>query len=206
MAFLRSSIVQDSTQLVRGHSVWLRAPLMGDYADWAELRARSREHLTPWEPVWQRDELTRGAYRRRVRHYHREAREDLGYAFLIFKDGDDRLIGGLSLSNVRRGVTQAAVLGYWLGLPFVRQGFMTAAVNAVVAYAFEDLHLHRLEAATMPNNAASIRVLERNGFRSEGIARRLLKINGVWEDHMLHALVAEDFAQIEPHAVEVRTA
>ncbi len=170
-------------------------PLMGDYAAWAELRARSREHLTPWEPVWQRDELTRSAYRRRVRHYHREAREDLGYAFLIFKDGDDQLLGGLSLSNVRRGVTQAAVLGYWLGLPFVRQGYMTAAVAAVTGYAFEDLHLHRLEAATMPNNAASIRVLERNGFRREGIARRLLKINGAWEDHVLHALVAEELAK-----------
>jgi ribosomal-protein-alanine N-acetyltransferase len=178
---------------------------MGDYVGWAELRARSRDHLTPWEPVWQRDELTRSAYRRRVRHYHREAREDLGYAFLIFSDGEDRLLGGLSLSNVRRGVTQAAVLGYWLGLPFVRQGYMTAAVAAIAAYTFEELHLHRLEAATMPNNATSIRVLERNGFRREGIARRLLKINGVWEDHVLHALVAEDIGLVEHSAVEACT-
>jgi ribosomal-protein-alanine N-acetyltransferase len=179
---------------------------MGDYAEWAELRARSREHLTPWEPVWQRDELTRSAYRRRVRHYHREAREDLGYALLIFSDGDDRLLGGLSLSNVRRGVTQAAVLGYWLGLPYVRQGYMTAAVGAVVAYAFEELRLHRLEAATMPNNVASIRVLERNGFAREGIARRLLKINGQWEDHVLHALVAEDFARMGGTVAEALSA
>ncbi len=206
MAFLRSSISQDNAHVVRGHGVWLRAPLMGDYAAWAELRTRSREHLTPWEPVWQRDELTRSAYRRRVRYYAREAREDLGYAFLILKDGDDQLLGGLSLSNVRRGVTQAAVLGYWLGLPFVRRGYMTAAVAAIVAYAFEDLRLHRLEAATMRNNMASIRVLERNGFRREGIARRLLKINGAWEDHVLHALVADDFAQLQPPAVEVHTA
>ena len=206
MAFLRSSIVQDSAHLVRGRGVWLRSPQMSDYPTWAELRARSREHLTPWEPVWQRDELTRSAFRRRVRHYNREAREDLGYAFLIFKDGDDQLLGGLSLSNVRRGVTQAAVLGYWLGLPFVGQGYMTDAVGAVCAYAFEDLHLHRLEAATMPNNLASIRVLERNRFRSEGIARRLLKINGAWEDHVLHALVAEDFGQMQPSLAEVQFA
>ncbi len=205
MAFLRSSIGQESTHVVRGHGVWLRTPLMGDYVTWAELRARSREHLTPWEPVWQRDELTRSAFRRRVRHYHREAREDLGYAFLIFREGDDQLLGGLSLSNVRRGVTQAAILGYWLGLPFVRQGHMTAAVAAVVAYAFEDLHLHRLEAATMPNNIASIRVLERNGFRREGIASRLLKINGAWEDHVQHALVVEDYVQSQL-AAEVRSA
>jgi len=206
MAFLRSGIVQESTHLVRGAGVWLRAPFMSDYAAWAELRARSREHLSPWEPVWQRDELTRSAYRRRVRHYHREAREDLGYAFLIFRNGDDQLLGGLSLSNVRRGVTQAAVLGYWLGLPFVRQGHMTAAVAAVVAYAFEELHLHRLEAATMPNNVASIRVLERNRFRREGVAQRLLKINGAWEDHVLHALIVDDFAQLHAFAHEVRTA
>jgi [ribosomal protein S5]-alanine N-acetyltransferase len=206
MAFLRSGIIQESTHLVRGRDVWLRAPSMGDYAAWAELRARSREHLTPWEPVWQRDELTRSSFRRRVRHYNREAREDLGYAFLIFRNADDELLGGLSLSNVRRGVTQAAVLGYWLGLPFVRQGHMTAAVAAVVAFAFEDLRLHRLEAATMPNNVPSIRVLERNGFRREGIARRLLKINGAWEDHVLHGLVADDAAQFQSAGEEVRTA
>jgi ribosomal-protein-alanine N-acetyltransferase len=196
MAFLRSSLGQDSAYAVRGRGLWLRLPTMTDYAPWAELRARSREHLTPWEPLWQRDELTRSAFRRRVRHYQREAREDLGYAFLIFREGDEQLLGGLTLSNVRRGVTQAAVLGYWLGLPFVKRGYMTEAVRAVAAFGFEELHLHRLEAATMPNNIASIRVLEHNGFRREGFARKLLKINGVWEDHVLHALVAEDFTRL----------
>lgn len=195
MAFLRSSIGQDNTPIVRGRGLWLRLPMMGDYTAWARLRARSREHLTPWEPMWQRDELSRSAFRRRVRHYHREAREDLGYAFLIFEDSSDELLGGLTLSNVRRGVTQAAVLGYWLGLPYVKRGYMSEAVGAVAGFAFEELRLHRLEAATMPNNAASIRVLERNGFRREGIAHRLLKINGAWEDHVLHALIAEDFAR-----------
>jgi ribosomal-protein-alanine N-acetyltransferase len=202
MAFLRSSIGQDSGLLVRGQGVWLRPPMMADYAPWAELRARSREHLTRWEPLWQRDELARSAYRRRVRHYQREAREDLGYSFLIFRDEDDELLGGLTLSNVRRGVTQAVVLGYWLGLPFVQRGYMTAAVGAVVRFAFEELRLHRIEAATMPNNFASIRVLERNGFRREGLAERLLKINGVWQDHVLHALVAEETVpEIDPAEV-----
>jgi [ribosomal protein S5]-alanine N-acetyltransferase len=183
--------------------VWLRAPLMGDYAPWAELRAMSRDHLTPWEPIWQRDELSRSAFRRRVRHYQRESREDLGYAFLIFSDVGDQLIGGLTMSNVRRGVTQAAVVGYWLGKPYVCRGYMTEAVRAAVGFGFETLHLHRLEAATMPNNAPSIRVLERNGFRREGFARRLLKINGVWEDHVLHALLCDEHRgeSSEVHAV-----
>jgi ribosomal-protein-alanine N-acetyltransferase len=192
MAFLRSTTGHDSAVTLRGRGVWLRAPLMGDYAPWAELRALSRDHLTPWEPVWQRDELSRSAFRRRVRYYQRESREDLGYAFLIFSDVDDQLVGGLTLSNVRRGVTQAAVLGYWLGKPFVCRGLMSEAVNAAATFGFDALHLHRLEAATMPNNVPSIRVLERNGFRREGFARRLLKINGVWEDHVLHALLSDD--------------
>ena len=205
MAFLRSNITHDAVGIVRGRGVWLRLPIMSDYSPWAELRTRSREHLTPWEPVWQREELSRSAFRRRVRHYQREAREDLGYAFLIFRDADDKLIGGLTLSNVRRGVTQAAVLGYWLGLPFVKHGYMTEAVSAVATFAFEDLHLHRLEAATMPSNVPSIGVLERNGFRAEGLSRRLLKINGTWEDHLLHGLLSEEFSRV-PGRPEVHTA
>lgn len=192
MAFLRSSSGHDSALTLRGRSVWMRGPLMADYVAWAELRAMSRDHLTPWEPQWQRDELSRSAYRRRVRHYQREAREDLGYAFLIFSESDDQLIGGLTLSNVRRGVTQAGVLGYWIGKPFAGRGHMTEAVRAAVVFAFDTLHLHRLEAATMPGNVASIRVLEHNGFRREGFARQLLKINGLWEDHLLHGLLAGD--------------
>jgi ribosomal-protein-alanine N-acetyltransferase len=200
MAFLRSGLGQESAYVVRGRGLWLRLPMMSDYGPWAELRARSREHLTPWEPVWQRDELTRSAFRRRVRHYSREAREDMGYAFLIFREGDEQLLGGLTLSNVRRGVTQAAVLGYWLGLPFVQRGYMTEAVRATAAFAFDELHLHRLEAATMQNNLASIRVLEHNGFLREGFARKLLRINGVWEDHVLHALLADDFTRRDADA------
>ncbi|MFA5898669.1 MAG: GNAT family protein [Hyphomicrobium sp.] len=192
MAFLRSSTGHDSALTIRGRNVWLRAALMADYAPWAELRAMSREHLTPWEPQWQRDELSRSSFRRRVRHYQREAREDMGYAFLIFADTDDQLVGGLTVSNVRRGVTQTGVLGYWTGKPFAGRGYMTEAVRAVASFAFDTLHLHRLEAATMPNNLASIRVLERNGFRREGFARQLLRINGVWEDHVLHALLSDD--------------
>src|SRR5690606_11202901 len=102
-------------------------------------RARSREHLTPWEPTWQRDELSRSAFRRRVRHYQREAREDTGYSFLIFRHEDEVLLGGLTLSNVRRGGTQAAVLGYWRGLPFIRRGHMSDAVAAAVQFAFDEL-------------------------------------------------------------------
>jgi len=191
MAFLRSGMGGE-VPLVRGRGLFLRPPHMGDYPAWAELRARSRSHLVPWEPQWSRDELTRDAFRRRIRHYQRELREDLGYAFFIYRDTDEALLGGLTLSNVRRGVTQAAAVGYWIGLPFARRGYMSSALSTILRFAFDDLNLHRLEAACMPHNAASIRVLENNGFRREGLARRYLKIDGVWQDHLLYAILMDD--------------
>ncbi len=123
MAFLKTGFGSEYNLSVRGHGVWLRAPAMADYVKWAELRALSRDHLRPWEPQWARDELTRSAFRRRLRHYAREAREDHGYAFVILRSADDTLVGGLTVSNVRRGVSQSASLGYWLGQgPYDRCG------------------------------------------------------------------------------------
>ena len=192
MAFLRTSLISDFQPFVQGRGLYLRPPAMGDYADWAELRHRSRDHLMPWEPQWSRDELSRAAYRRRLRHYYREMKEDLGYAFLIFRNGDNAMLGGLTLSNVRRGVTQAVSLGYWVGAPYVRRGHMTAAVSAVAGFVFDELKLHRLEAACLPHNHASVKVLTGNGFQHEGLARRYLRIDGVWQDHLLFALLSDD--------------
>lgn len=191
MAFLRSSIAEPEAE-IRGAKVYLRYPTMGDYGVWAELRAISRKHLTPWEPQWARDELTRSAYRRRLRQYQREMREDLGYAFLVLREADATMLGGLTISNVRRGVAQCASLGYWIGVPHSNAGYMTDAVRAVLPYAFDTLALHRIEAACLPNNQASTRVLEKAGFQREGSARRYLKIDGVWRDHDLFALLHDD--------------
>lgn len=192
MAFLRSSLISDVQPYVQGAGVHLRPPAMGDYGAWAELRNLSRDHLIPWEPQWSRDELSKAAFRRRLRHYNREMKDDLGYAFLIFRDRDDALLGGATLSNVRRGVTQAAALGYWVGRPHARRGYMTAAVSAITGFVFDELKLHRLEAACLPHNVASIGVLQRTGFRQEGLARHYLRINGNWQDHLLFALLNDD--------------
>jgi [ribosomal protein S5]-alanine N-acetyltransferase len=191
MAFSRS-ILPDVDAEVRGREVYLRQPVMGDYVAWAELRAQSRQHLTVWEPLWTRDELARSAFRRRLRQYQREMREDQGYAFLIFREADATLLGGLTISNIRRGVAQSASVGYWVGLPHVGRGYMTDAVRATVPFAFGTLGLHRLEAACLPHNAPSARVLEKSGFRREGTARRYLKINDAWQDHDLYALLHDD--------------
>ncbi len=192
MALLRAATHSDFGPVIQAEGVLLRTPQMSDYPDWAELRAQSRDFLTPWEPLWAADELSRSSFRRRVRHYLRDLREDMGYALFVFAaDGGD-LVGGLTLCNVRRGVTQACTLGYWIGEPYARQGYMTAAVRAVIPFVFDSLELHRLEAACLPANTASVKLLERTGFTHEGLARRYLKINGVWQDHLLYALLEAD--------------
>lgn len=192
MAFLRSVSAPEAGPVVYGENVYLRVPQIQDYPAWAELRARSREFLTPWEPTWTASELTKVSFRRRLKHYARDLREDMGYAFFLYRNSDDMLLGGVTLSNVRRGVTQACTLGYWVGAPHAQQGFMTAGVTAAIPFVFDSLRLHRLEAACLQKNTASRRLLERTGFNQEGVARSYLKINGVWQDHLLYALVEDD--------------
>src|SRR5690606_36515032 len=174
-------------RVLMGETVYLRPPRYSDWRSWAALREESRSFLAPWEPTWPADALSRAAFRRRQRHVSLEWHEDTGYSFFIFRREDDRLVGGVTLSNVRRGIAQAASLGYWTGAPFAHQGYMSAALEALLPYAFERLGLHRIEAACLPHNVASRRLLERAGFREEGLARRYLKINGAWQDHTLYA-------------------
>jgi ribosomal-protein-alanine N-acetyltransferase len=187
MAFFRTINFAEPTPAIGGEGVMLRTPQMTDYPDWAALREASRDFLTPWEPTWPADDLTRSAFRRRIRRYGEDIRTDQGYAFLVFRKSDSALVGGLTLANIRRGVAQAGSLGYWMGLPYVRQGYMTAAVHAIIPFALEKLRLHRLEAACIPTNAGSIRLLEKNNFIREGYAREYLCINGIWQDHLLFA-------------------
>ena len=186
MAFFRTINFSEPLPSIVGEGVVLRTPQMTDYNDWAALRDGSREFLTPWEPTWPADDLSRGAFRRRIRRYVEDLRTDQGYAFLIIRGSDDAIVGGLTLANIRRGVAQAGSLGYWMGLPFIRRGYMTAAVRAVIPFAFNTLRLHRLEAACIPSNAGSIRLLENTGFIREGYAREYLCINGIWQDHLLY--------------------
>jgi ribosomal-protein-alanine N-acetyltransferase len=194
MVFLLGSTVPEN-YAVRATRVGLRPLHVSDYAAWSDLRSSSREQLSPFEPAWAENELGRSAFRYRLKHHQRETADDLGYAFGIFRLTDHKLLGGVSLSNVRRGVTQSAELGYWLGTGHCGQGYMSDAVGELLAYGFGTLQLHRFEAATLPDNLASIKVLERNGFRREGLVRSYLKINGVWRDHLLFGLLEDDYAR-----------
>lgn len=179
---------------VEGQGVRLRPPRRGDHEEWAALRNRSKTFLQPWEPSWPADDLTRAAFRRRLTAYARERAEGIAYRFLVFRTEDGAITGGLSLSNIRRGVAQTATLGYWAGVDFAGRGYTTAAVEAATRFAFNALNLHRVEAACVPENARSARVLEKCGFGFEGTARAYLRIDGHWRDHSL-------FARIQPEAV-----
>lgn len=165
---------------------------MGDYASWAQLRQASRDFLQPWEPTWPADDLARAAYRQRLQAYSQDLRAGAAYPFLVFRTEDGVLTGGVTLTNVRRGVAQTASLGYWCGAPFVRCGLTLDAVLTTVDFAFERLGLHRLEAACVPENAPSAALLSKAGFQREGFARGYLKINGVWRDHLLFGLLRRD--------------
>ena len=192
MAFLRSVPLVDGGPVVRGEKVLMRPPQMSDHADWVALRGASEAFLRPWEPEWATDELSRSAIRRRMRYYQRDMREGLGYAFFIFRTADSRLVGGITLSNARRGVSQSISVGYWIGLPHARQGLMTSALTAIIPFVFGTLGFHRLEAACLPSNEPSRRLLENCGFKYEGLARQFLRINGMWQDHLLFAILEDD--------------
>jgi len=190
--FPRLFVARAEPYRLEGDKVYLRPPERGDYEDWASVRARSRDFLTPWEPTWPPDALSRGSYRARLARYAEDWRTDQGYNFFIFRS-DGALVGGIGLSNLRRGVAETASLGYWTGQPFARQGFMTAALPLVLDFAFDRLRLHRVEAACLPINIPSRALLLRTSFQQEGYARNYLLIDGKWQDHLLFAILREDW-------------
>lgn len=175
-----------------GERTWLRPPTRGDYKQWIAVREASRGFLEPWEPSWGEDALDRAVFRDRVARILQEWRLDLGYGFHIFRKSDDRLIGGVNLNNVRRGVAQAANLGYWMGEIYANQGYMTDAVRTLLPHAFQGLGLHRIDAACIPDNRPSRHLLAKFGFREIGEAKGYLKINGEWRGHLLTSALLED--------------
>ncbi len=192
MSILKTFVTPIAERTVVARAVYLRAPQLRDFEPWAQLRTESRDFLVPWEPTWPHDALTRAAFRRRLRRYEQDARDDSGYAFYVFRRSDDALVGGVTLSNARRGVTQSCSIGYWIGRPYARLGLMRDALIALIPFIFNDIGLHRLEAACIPTNAPSRRLLESLGFTREGYAREYLCINGVWQDHLLFAMIGSD--------------
>ncbi|MCR8550088.1 GNAT family N-acetyltransferase [Salipiger sp. P9] len=170
----------------------LRAPQHNDFNAWVALRLESRAYLTPWEPSWAADHLTRRAFTNRVYWANRSISGGTAIPLFIFRREDEQLVGAITLDNIRRGPAQSGVLGYWTGQPYARQGFMRETIAALVHHAFERLDLSRIEAACLPENVASRGLLERSGFKYEGVAQSYLQINGRWRTHVLYAALRGD--------------
>lgn len=170
----------------------LRLPQHSDFSDWTGLRVDSRDFLTPWEPAWSEDHLSRKAFTNRVYWAHRASRNGSAIPFFIERKVDGVLLGAITLDNIRRGPAQMATIGYWIGAAHARQGYMTEAIGAVARHAFSVLDLSRIEAACLPENSASRGVLERAGFKYEGVAQSYLQINGRWRTHVLYANLRHD--------------
>lgn len=184
------SFLQKPPAPVTGTRISIRPPIAADYAEWAAVRRASRDFLTPWEPKWTSDELDRIAWRQRLRRYREEMAQGTGMPFLVFENCSGRLAGGITLGNIRYGVSQSAQIGYWTGERYAGKGYMQDAIRVVISHAFGAMRLHRVEAACIPGNTRSIRVLEKAGFTREGLLRSYLRINGVWQDHYIYALIA----------------
>lgn len=180
---------------LRGQRVMLRLPHGADYENWYQLRRVSRDFLKPFEPRWTEADLGRRLFATRVKRAQEEAEAGTDYSFFIFTAAGrhEELVGGVTLSNVRRRAAQFVNLGYWMGQPFAGQGLMSEAVATCLPFVFDTLDLHRIHAAFLPNNTASRRVLEKNGFREEGFAEKYLQIDGRWEDHVLMGLTKDRY-------------
>lgn len=170
----------------------LRPPIHGDFRQWAALREVSAEFLTPWEPTWARDHLTRKSFTNRVYWAQRSITSGTAVPLFLIRREDEMVLGAITLDHIRRGPAQSATTGYWIGEPYARHGYMREAIEAVVHYAFTTLDLSRIEAGCLPENTPSRGLLEQCGYKYEGVAQAYLQINGRWRNHVLYANLRHD--------------
>jgi [ribosomal protein S5]-alanine N-acetyltransferase len=187
VSFFRNFSKPGNGPVLRSKNLLLRPPHMDDFKSWVDLRKANRKFLEPWEPSWSEDEFIRSNFRYRLHAYNKISEDDRGQALFIFALDSKKLLGAINISNVRRGVAQMATLGYWIGEEFTRQGAMNEALNVLLPFMFKEMNLHRIEAACLPTNIASIALLKKSGFEQEGYAKNYLKIAGAWQDHVLFA-------------------
>ena len=175
-------------QIKTGNLV-LRLPKYDDFESWLDLRTVSREFLEVWEPKRGRDFFRRSAFNNRVKWAMDSFKKRQAAHFFIFKDSE-KLLGSITVDNIRRSPSESGTIGYWLGEAYTKKGYMTEALKNVIYYSFEDLKLSRLEAATLPENSASRKLLEGVGFKYEGVGQSYLQINGRWRNHILYGLLS----------------
>lgn len=192
MRLLKFQSAFDNTVELTTDDIMLRAPVMEDFEPWLALRTASADFLQPWEPTWDPSDTKRSGFRQRIKRYQAELKTGKSISLFIFEGKNRKLVGGLTIANIRRGVSQSCTLGYWMGEPHAGKGIMSKAVKRIIPYVFNDLKLHRLEAAAISTNGPSISLLEKCGFQFEGKVRKYLKINGEWQDHRLFSILSDD--------------
>ena len=170
----------------------LRLPEHRDFREWAKRRHESKAFLSPWEPIWAADHLSRASFTNRVYWSQRAVKNGNAVPLFVFHKEAGQLVGAITLDNIRRGPSQVGTIGYWVGQQYARQGFMSEAIIAMVAHAFGALDLSRVESACWPDNVASRGVLEKAGFKYEGVAQSYIQINGRWRNHVLYAALRGD--------------
>lgn len=177
---------------IESERMYLRLPEIRDHKNWIDLREGGQDFLRIWEPDWASNHFSIAAFKNRIYWARKAFNADEALPLFLFKKDDDVLMGAITLDNIRRGPAQSASLGYWIGQEFSGNGYMSEAVKTIVNYSFSKKKLSRIEAATLPENAPSRRVLEKSGFKYEGVAQSYLQINGRWRTHVLYANLHND--------------
>ncbi|WP_442599740.1 GNAT family N-acetyltransferase [Neobacillus sp. D3-1R] len=172
--------------------IYIRYLVDSDAEELLKIRLENRNFFQTFEPIRLDSHFTYEEQLREIRKATSDIENDRGYTFGIFLYNTNKLIGRITLSGIVRGPFQNANLGYYLSQDQNGKGYVTEVVGLIVEKAFEELNLHRIQAAVMPKNIPSKRILEKNGFKREGYSQKYLNINGVWEDHEIYALIKED--------------
>lgn len=197
MSFLNAYSLKKNQFEITGQKVILRPPQYSDWKVWADERKKNKLYLQPWEPLWSINELERSSFVKRVRMFERLSHNDQAYSFLIFTSDNEDFIGEVNISNVQRGIIQSCTIGYWIAKDCEGKGMMSESLELVKEFIFNELKLHRIEAACLPHNMPSLKVLLKNGFIKEGTARKLLKINDKWQDHTVLSFILDDFKKLK---------
>ena len=197
MSFLNAYSLKKNLFEITGQKVILRPPQYSDWKAWADERKKNKLYLQPWEPLWSINELERSSFVKRVRMFERLSHNDQAYSFLIFTSDNEDFIGEVNISNVQRGIIQSCTIGYWIAKDCEGKGMMSESLGLVKEFIFNELKLHRIEAACLPHNMPSLKVLLKNGFIKEGTARKLLKINDKWQDHTVLSFILDDFKKLK---------
>lgn len=190
---LPNQVITARMPTLHGFRTTIKPPNASDYQQWHDVRMRNKAHLQPWEPTWPEGCLDVSFFKRRLKRQMQDWQLGRAYSFLIFDSVDENLIGGININNVIRGVSQQGWLGYWIDQDLQGQGYMAEALRVVMRFGFEELSLHRYNAACLPDNERSAALLLKLGFAEEGYVRKFIRINGDWHDHRLFGYCVEDW-------------